>query len=294
MLSDDEVEAQRRRFLARMEQRRRQMPLLRRLFERWLKPWITATKHSCDGIISRLWKATFGRRLWAKFIGSHSLAHSEIAAMRFVREHTNIPVPRSWGLWRWPWSRRRYIIMDRVPGVELAIIWDHLDDAGRDHIVQQLATYVTQLRELSSPHGLTICSINGGPVADPRLPPAHGGPFPDEQDFNAALRCFRPLESLPSKCASAHLQVHPVVFTHGDIAPRNIMVDPESLRISALLDWGCAGWLPAHWEYRKALWMSWGPLKKTWNPRVAHFIPAYPLEADADEHLVELFWSPLL
>ena len=48
------------------------------------------------------------------------------------------------------------------------------------------------------------------------------------------------------------------VFTHGDVAPRNILVrhvdgdDGEKsgrVEISALLDWENAGWYPYYWEY---------------------------------------------
>lgn len=38
------------------------------------------------------------------------------------------------------------------------------------------------------------------------------------------------------------------VFTHADIAPRNIMVD-EHYRISGIIDWETAGWYPDYWEY---------------------------------------------
>jgi aminoglycoside phosphotransferase (APT) family kinase protein len=40
---------------------------------------------------------------------------------------------------------------------------------------------------------------------------------------------------------------HPLVFTHGDIAPRNFIVDNE--RKLWLIDWERAGWYPAYMEY---------------------------------------------
>ncbi|KAJ2925333.1 hypothetical protein H1R20_g11795, partial [Candolleomyces eurysporus] len=53
------------------------------------------------------------------------------------------------------------------------------------------------------------------------------------------------------------------VFTHGDIAPRNILVS-KSGRILALVDWENAGWYPDYWEYANMLtpsvdedWMHW-------------------------------------
>ncbi|KAK3897337.1 hypothetical protein C8A05DRAFT_48007 [Staphylotrichum tortipilum] len=44
---------------------------------------------------------------------------------------------------------------------------------------------------------------------------------------------------------------HPIVFSHGDIAARNIMV--RDGHIVALLDWEFSGWLPEYWEYVFAL-----------------------------------------
>ena len=38
------------------------------------------------------------------------------------------------------------------------------------------------------------------------------------------------------------------VFTHGDLCPRNILVN-ESLRITGIVDWEAAGWYPEYWEY---------------------------------------------
>ncbi|KAF2772401.1 hypothetical protein EJ03DRAFT_324815 [Teratosphaeria nubilosa] len=38
------------------------------------------------------------------------------------------------------------------------------------------------------------------------------------------------------------------VFTHGDMSPRNIMVD-ERLQITGIVDWEAVGWYPDYWEY---------------------------------------------
>lgn len=53
------------------------------------------------------------------------------------------------------------------------------------------------------------------------------------------------------------------LFTHGDVAPRNIMVD-ESGHITGIIDWEQAGWYPDYWEYANIMkpsrdkdWQSW-------------------------------------
>ncbi|CRK19488.1 hypothetical protein BN1708_012645 [Verticillium longisporum] len=44
-----------------------------------------------------------------------------------------------------------------------------------------------------------------------------------------------------------------VVFTHGDLHPTNIMVNPDSPgQIVAIIDWEQSGWWPDYWEFCKA------------------------------------------
>lgn len=45
----------------------------------------------------------------------------------------------------------------------------------------------------------------------------------------------------------------PVVFTHGDINPQNILISTgPNPQVVAVLDWSQAGWYPAYWEFCKA------------------------------------------
>lgn len=55
---------------------------------------------------------------------------------------------------------------------------------------------------------------------------------------------------------------HRVVFTHGFLHPRNIMVevcekdgafDDQEILVTALINWDLAGWYPEHWEYVQAM-----------------------------------------
>lgn len=47
----------------------------------------------------------------------------------------------------------------------------------------------------------------------------------------------------------------PIVFTHGGLHPRNIIVSmgPDP-RVVSILGWEQAGWYPAYWELCKARW----------------------------------------
>ncbi|KAK2731182.1 hypothetical protein FQN57_003544 [Myotisia sp. PD_48] len=43
------------------------------------------------------------------------------------------------------------------------------------------------------------------------------------------------------------------VFSHGDLSDRNILIDPDSLKITGFLDWEMANIMPAYYEYTEAL-----------------------------------------
>lgn len=45
----------------------------------------------------------------------------------------------------------------------------------------------------------------------------------------------------------------PIVFTHDDLVPPNILLSPgPNPKVVAIIDWAQAGWYPAYWEYCKA------------------------------------------
>lgn len=66
----------------------------------------------------------------------------------------------------------------------------------------------------------------------------------------------------------------PVVFTHDDLVPPNIILSPGANPVvAAIIDWGQAGWYPAYWEYCKARRVRPNPeyfdddLDEEWNTR---------------------------
>lgn len=47
------------------------------------------------------------------------------------------------------------------------------------------------------------------------------------------------------------------VFCHNDLRQHNILVDPESLKIKAIIDWEFSGFFPRWFE--SVLWKRFGP-----------------------------------
>jgi aminoglycoside phosphotransferase (APT) family kinase protein len=184
------------------------------------------------------------------------------------------------------------ILMDRLTGASLDHAWERLSDEKKDFIAEQLERYISQLRALPPPSGLrSICSVTGGPIRCYRLHvDATTGPFRDEEHMNLQLRHLQPLDDprFPEILRKVHPIQHPLVFTHNDFFPRNIMIDEESAKVVAVLDWESAGWFPSHWEYCKCHnWGAWRMDEEEWRTKyLPRIVPVYEEEAEADRALM--------
>jgi hypothetical protein len=84
---------------------------------------------------------------------------TEAEAMRFVAEHTTIPVPRVYDV------GDNHLTMEFIEGESLEKSWAKLSPDDQALVVRQLRDYVGQLRAIKSPDG-RICSFDGGPATD--------------------------------------------------------------------------------------------------------------------------------
>lgn len=193
-------------------------------------------------------------------IGKDTVA-AEFDTVNFIRSNTTIPVPRviasdiAFG--------RTYMLMRKVEGVPLDFAWPNLDTKQRANVVEQLRSFVAQLRTLSptlsrGPSVRAVCGLNNAPIRDSRISSSTpAGPFPDERAFNdhliAAAERFIDI-SILSEIRSRMRDDHRIYFTHGDLAPRNIFVQGDV--VTAVIDWEESGWYPEHWEMVKARWCT--------------------------------------
>ncbi|KIJ64527.1 hypothetical protein HYDPIDRAFT_90443, partial [Hydnomerulius pinastri MD-312] len=76
---------------------------------------------------------------------------------------------------------------------------------------------------------------------------------------------------------------HRIVFTHGDIDPRNILVDDQDI-VVALIDWEMSGWMPEYWEYLKSVHAKWED--EDWLSYTHTMIPAYDNEMAVDDRFI--------
>lgn len=158
-----------------------------------------------------------------------------------------------------------YVLMEQMQGRSLCAEWENMDDKQRDALIVQLRGHLSELRALPSPYGQRGCSANGGSLRDGRITcTGFVGPFENESGFNEFLitqgeRVVFPgsLDMIQSKMQDDHK----IYFTHGDLAPRNIMI-----KDGRIIDWGDTGWYPEHCEMVKAMWCP--ELGSSWESRV--------------------------
>lgn len=238
--------------------------------------------HKSDGLctpISRHKLVKSGRRVRL----------TEAATMRFVAEHTSIPVPRVYCAFEH--KDRTFILMERVRGEDLPSAWKRLPTAARHEVLAQLEAMFQELRKLAPPPGTGVESCTGGSLYDSRIKRGpRFGPFKSIQDFHFWLREeLRPSEfpdrpkdhewqDIEKMVAMQDGPWPPPVFTHADINPFNILVRDD--KVVAIIDWEFAGWYPDYWEYTSA-WF--GNITRTgWQDELCHFLETFPAELEME------------
>jgi Phosphotransferase enzyme family len=188
---------------------------------------------------------------------------SEEVAMRLVKQYTDVPVPDI--ILSAYDSDRGILGMTVIPGSPLHLSWDGLDEHTKERICNETWDIIAKLRQIPRATELCHlfqCSADGSPTHDPLIQGLDNPPTPLLND--AALRARieerylhyggrRYAKELPSMLPHSDVSV----FTHGDIAPRNIMVD-ETYCTTGILDWEGAGWYPDYWEYANILRPAYG------------------------------------
>ena len=183
---------------------------------------------------------------------------AEAEAMRLVRQALPIsPVPRGC-LTHIEMNQRRLIChhMEFIEGDTLENVWDSFSPSQKGEIIEQLQGYFSHLRDIK---GDFIGSVDRTACEDPLFDNELGayGPFRDENEFNGGIvNALKRAESssfvdMIGLMIHSVMKNHDIVLTHGDFAPRNILV--RGTTVVAVLDWELSGFYPEYWEYFKAL-----------------------------------------
>ncbi|KAH7191103.1 kinase-like domain-containing protein [Fusarium oxysporum] len=142
---------------------------------------------------------------------------NEAESLRFIRSETNIPVPAVYC--DFEDDEAYYLITEYIDGDNMA----DLSEEGKAIVQEELKGYLATLRTLKS-------SRLGGPSGIV-IPPYRV--MQRAQSNNWTLS--------PSEQSE-------YVFCHNDLSQHNIIVDPRTFKINAIIDWEYAGFYPPYFE----------------------------------------------
>lgn len=162
----------------------------------------------------------------------------------------------------------RVLISERVLGVSLDEAWPDLTDFQKENIKEQLRAQLSQMRKCTQPFIGRIGRQHTRNVYDHMLQ-TYCGPFDDEKAFDKW--CLERVKGSPiirwkwqrflekeRRKSSAEF-----VLTHGDLTPRNILVQDGT--ITGIVDWEKSGFFPEYAEYAFAMVLCHGH-EEWWIP----------------------------
>lgn len=157
-----------------------------------------------------------------------------------------------------------YCVMDRIPGRTLEELWPSLSWFNTIKLAFQLRRFVQHLRSITSPvaGSLATGECRSFWLEDRYGLPIRCGPRDMEYffgfwtNFTSMRKAIQTADQpiIPTQI----LPAEPFVFTHHDLAPRNILLSPSGELW--LLDWDYAGFYPIYFEYAamQNFNMQWG------------------------------------
>lgn len=212
---------------------------------------------------------------------------SEVEALCYVTEQTTIPVPKVYRIHYY--HGQVGIEMEYIQGASLHECWRSRTIDEKRNIMQELGSYIKQLKDLEPPMKDIVASVRGGPCREIRVGRPPFGPFDSVAGFHSCLRGGLPTETFGDMATQCHARNNTIQFTHGDVAVQNIMV--QGGKIAAILDWGCAGWYPEYWEYTKAHYNRYN--LPDFYQMIGEQMIRYDDELEAERSLWKIFDQPL-
>jgi len=146
---------------------------------------------------------------------------TDAAVLQFLKERTDIPLPRLQCVFEDDGAF--YHCTEYVPGVAM----NTLDEKDKRVVMDELQQHLATLRALRS----DLPGVPGESLLCPPQRVTRG-----RWKINS---CWRPREE--AKGAD-------YVFCHNDLGQHNVLVDPETLKINAIIDWEFGGFWPEWFE----------------------------------------------
>ncbi|KAJ5627282.1 hypothetical protein N7528_004709 [Penicillium herquei] len=215
---------------------------------------------------------------WKQTLANHK-SWSEPNALKLVEKHATIPAPQLVDFGEY--DGKTYVIMTMIPGQQLDSVFHLMSYEERDRLTEDLVDCVAQLRRIPNNTPYRFANTVGGSIYDHRIPDNEPvGPFNDETDFNnyllSYIGCTLDKALRENGEPISMRQDHVSYFTHCDFHPSNILM--QNGRLSGIVDWECAGYMPDYWECIKARRASWNS-----PPLLALFVNVFKRFGDYEE-----------
>lgn len=163
----------------------------------------------------------FNHRIHVQPNGANRIRNEKLA-LEYVRNNTSIPVPEV--IFYLDEGSRVYLATRFIEGIPLADIEDRKD---KQKVFEQVDSYVKELEEHRwsriRSFGLDVC-----------LPP-----------------CATYLDAPSAWARFKQMPDERFVLCHGDLHDYNILVDPKTLKVTAIIDWEFAGYYPPNVDPRR-------------------------------------------
>ncbi|KAE8319822.1 kinase-like domain-containing protein [Aspergillus transmontanensis] len=217
---------------------------------------------------------------------------SEAESMKFLAANSKVPVPKVYKAFVDTETNRTFIIIEYVHGDNLQKLLPSLTPTQKAIICKLVRDALDDLRNIPPPDYLG--TLNRQPYYDgvfwtKDYNPLIFSPFASQREINhGILERLRQTEPpqyirLLENMVDSTLHDHRTVFTHGDLQPKNIMVDEvesfedgsSSFKIT-LIDWELAGWYPEYWDFCNATISC--RFKPDWLEFIPDILDEYPLE----------------
>ncbi|KAI0096581.1 kinase-like domain-containing protein [Nemania sp. FL0031] len=176
---------------------------------------------------------------------NHERIANEVNALRLVSQQTTIPVPRIIDHGTNP-DGTQYLITELISGIPLDQLLDmgcslpegkkHTPDKPCESCVDEGYSNALEFIEGSVLPQLTKLKSRERGILGFVMPP-HWLPI----DVDPPWKGKGPWKTL-------RLEEPKYVFQHGDLAAHNILIDPQTLQVKALIDWEYAGFFPPGME----------------------------------------------
>ncbi|KAF1996786.1 phosphotransferase enzyme family protein [Amniculicola lignicola CBS 123094] len=200
------------------------------------------------------------------------------AIRKVIQNQTLVPEVYGWRVVQNGEFPEVFIYMQLVQGPTLAEQWDSMLVHDKQTVCNDLHVFVSRYREFrQNESAQVIGSVSHGLVPDrclKQLP--YLKLFPTRASFQDWLSwLWRRHDPDPQSIEDPWREIlsdrGPIVFTHGDLRPTNIIVTTTSpTRLVSVIDWEQAGWYPDYWESCKARYTA-APDGEWWG-WIDHFV----------------------